>query len=157
MGSRPTRLVPSLIIAFTCVTLQLAGKHFYFDTGSSPYDHLLYTFTHANVFHLSLNLIALFRFKPRVKTCLIGYVSCVLASFVPLASLAEPTCGMSGLIMGCYARRYHAYKLSLWRITLGNVVMAFIPLFNWRIHLLSFLIAYVIYGVIQKISVHGRG
>ena len=157
MEGKLKRLIPSLIIALTSVILQLAGKHFYFDTNSIPYDHFLYTFTHANIFHLSLNLIALFQFKPRVKTCLIGYVSCVLASFVPLASMPLPTCGMSGFIMGCYARRYHAYKLNLWRIILSNIVMAFIPLFNWRIHLLSFLIAYIIYGVIQKISVHGRG
>ena len=113
MEGKLKRLIPSLIIALTSVILQLAGKHFYFDTNSIPYDHFLYTFTHANIFHLSLNLIALFQFKPRVKTCLIGYVSCVLASFVPLASLPVPTCGMSGFIMGCYARRYHAYTKPL--------------------------------------------
>ena len=153
MEGKLKRLIPSLIIALTSVILQLAGKHFYFDTNSIPYDHFLYTFAHGNIFHLSLNLIALFQFKPRVKTCLIGYVSCVLASFVPLASLPVPTCGMSGFIMGCYL----SLILSLWRIILSNIVRAFIPLFNWRIHLLSFLIAYIIYGVIQKISVHGRG
>lgn len=156
MLDKAYRLIPSITIALLSVISQLAGKHFYFDTDSSLSGHLLYTFTHANVFHLSLNIIALFRFKPRLKTCLIGYVSCVIASYIPYASLATPTCGMSGLIMGCYARRYHSFKLKPWKIIITNMGMAFIPLFNWRIHLLSFLIAYIIYGIIQEISVHGR-
>lgn len=154
MLERASRLLPSVLTALACVIISLTRKSFYFDTDSDISDHFLYSFTHANIFHLSLNLIALFQFKPRWKTLIIGYASCVVASFIPVASMDDPTCGLSGLIMGCYARRYHSYKTNILWIVLSNLLMAFVPFVNWRIHIISFLIAYVTYHVLHERRVH---
>lgn len=139
--------VPSIAVALLCLCFQASGARFAYTAGSGVWEHLFYGFCHANVFHLALNLMALFQFKPRVKTCVIGYVASVVASFVPFASLDVPTLGLSGFVMACYARRYYAFRLKPWRIILANVVLAFVPFYNWRIHLLSFFIAYIIYGI----------
>lgn len=152
--------VPSIAVALVCVCFHVSGIRFAYADGSDLWGHLLYGFCHANVFHLSLNLMALFQFKPRVRTCVIGYAASVMASFVPFASLQVPTLGLSGFIMACYARRYHAFRLRPWRIILVNILLALVPFYNWRIHLLSFFIAYIIYmvyGIVQKIGFYRRG
>lgn len=149
--------IPSLIIALTCIFFQYFSISVHCTLHSPLHCKLLYLFSHANIFHLIVNLIALFQFRPRVKTCVVGYVVSVAVMFLPFAYTSLPTCGLSGFLMACYARRYCAWKLSVKWLLLSNLMLAFIPVFNWKVHLLCFVIAYLIYGSLSYIRTYRRG
>lgn len=149
MRSNFFKLTPSITIAIACIFSYLSQSNFDFNSESDFISKLLYIFSHANIFHLTLNLIALIQFKPRIKTCLIAYISSTAAAFIPFASMNIPTCGLSGFIMACYARKYCSHRKKPTWIILANLAMAFIPVLNWKIHLLSFFISYSIWHVIQ--------
>lgn len=157
MKSNFVRLIPSFFITIICVTSQLLFKYSISHVNTDVTSYLLYIFSHANIFHFAVNIIGLYQFKPRVKTCIIGYISSVLAGMIPFAQIDLPTCGLSGFLMACYARRYYSHKLSFKYLLIANLIMAFIPVFNWKIHLLSFFIAYIIYGTLHYISIYRRG
>lgn len=105
----------------------------------------VYHFDHANVFHLALNLWALYQFKPRWKTCAVAYAVSSVAALLPFSSVALPTCGLSGLLMAAYARQYAEFRLPIWKPIAVNMVFALLPMFNWKIHLVSFLISYLVW------------
>lgn len=149
MNSNFSRQTTSIIIAVTCVIFYFSHSNFDFNSQSDFQSKLLYIFSHANIFHLTLNLIALFRFKPRIKTCFVAFISSAAAAFIPFASMELPTCGLSGFLMACYARRYCSHRLNIIWIIASNLAMSIIPVLNWKIHLLSFFIAYSIWHVIQ--------
>lgn len=149
--------MPSILIASICILFQLFHIDIHCALHSSLHSKFLYLFSHANIFHLLLNLIALFRFRPRLKTCLIAYVVSVVAVFIPFAHLPLPTCGLSGFLMACYARRYYSWKLSVKWILLSNLLLAFIPVYNWRVHLICFTLAYLVYGSLSRIGTYRRG
>lgn len=138
------RLWPSICIALVCVVCMLLPKAM-FGSGYPWWSGFLYHFSHANIFHLLLNLWALFQFKPRWKTCAVGYVASSLAAMIPFAAMAAPTCGLSGFLMAAFARKYAEFRLPIWKPLLVNMVFVFFPMFNWKIHLLSFLIGYVLW------------
>ena len=156
MNDKIYKLFPSTIIEITCILTFYFSISFKCVSQSESISKMLYIFSHANIFHLLLNLIALFQFRPRFKTCFIAYIASVLAAFIPFAHLSAPTCGLSGFLMACYARRYYSYKLSPKWLILSNVVLAFVPYVNWRIHLISFFIAYIIYGTIHRYTIYRR-
>lgn len=146
--------IPSVCIAVACIFAAFTRKQFGFGSDSSLFEHMFYSFSHANIFHLMANLIALFQFKPRVKTCIVAYMATVAASYLPIAALGVPTCGLSGFIFACYARKYFSFHMNPLRLVLCNMVMVLVPCVNWKIHLLSFFIAFIIYGWLQEVSVH---
>lgn len=106
---------------------------------------LFYHFDHANIFHLALNLWALYQFKPRWKTVVVAYAVSSLAALLPFSSVAMPTCGLSGMLMAAYARKYAEFRLPIWKPISANMVFALFPMFNWKIHLVSFLISYLVW------------
>lgn len=157
MNGNLSRLIPSISITIICLLSQLLSRHCISDENTDMISHLLYVFNHANIFHFAVNIWALFQFKPRVKTCVIGYISSVLAGMAPFSMMNLPTCGLSGFLMACYARRYYSHKLSFKTLLIVNLALAFVPVFNWKIHLWSFFIAYTIYGTLHLISIYRRG
>lgn len=150
-------LTTSILIAITCILFHLFSIHVHCTVHSTLHYKLLHLFSHANIFHLLLNLTALFQFRPRLKTCLIGYLVSVSVMFLPFAYTDLPTCGLSGFLMACYARRYYSWKISVKWILLSNLLLAFIPVFNWRVHLLCFFLSYLIYGSLSYIRTYRRG
>lgn len=157
MNVKMERFVPSILIAMTCILFHLLSIHVHCVLHSALYCKLLYLFSHSNIFHLAVNLIALFRFRPRPKTCLIAYAVSVAVVFMPFAHASLPTCGLSGFLMACYARRYYSWKINVKWILLSNLLLAFIPVFNWRVHLLCFALAYLVYGSLSYIRKYRRG
>ena len=147
--------VSSLVLAVPAVVVFFIGKDFRlslaFGYGAAWYTFFLYHFSHANLFHLAANMVALFEFKPRWNTVLVGYICSTLSAFLlGLMPMDIMTCGMSGLIMACIARKYASWKWKIWKILVINLVLAFIPNFDWRIHLLSFFMSYAIWKVVNR-------
>ena len=105
--------------------------------------NFLYHFSHANIFHLLVNLLALWQFRPRWGTCFVAYVISSIASCLPFASLSIPTCGLSAFLFACYARNFVAWHRSWYTLALIQFALALIPNVNWRIHLISFFISYL--------------
>lgn len=138
------RLWPSICIALVCVVALFLPKAT-FGEGCAWWGYLLYHFSHANVYHLILNLWALFAFKPRWMTCAVGFIASTLAAFIPFAAMSVPTCGLSGFLMAAYARKYAEFNKPLWKPIVVNIAFVFFPMFNWKIHLLSFFIGYAIW------------
>jgi membrane associated rhomboid family serine protease len=138
------RLWPSICLSLLCM-VGMALPKATFGEGCAWWGHVLYHFSHANIYHLILNLWGLFAFRPRFSTCVIAFISSTLASLIPFACMSSQTCGLSGFLMASYARKYAEYELPLWRPIVANMLFVCFPMFNWRIHLLSFFIAYVIW------------
>lgn len=117
----------------------------------------LYTFCHANIFHLILNLWALSAFRPRKLTLLVGLA---IATIVPIFSaIATPTCGASAAILAMYARRYVAWRKPWVRIFILNIILLLITflyddmaVFNAMAHLMSFSIGYVFWTIYYKLK-----
>lgn len=142
------RLLPAIIITILCVAGYWADLSFGVD---SPWWRcLVYHFDHANVFHLALNLWGLYAFKPRWMTCAVAYVAASVAALIPFVSVALPTCGLSGFLMAAYARGYVDKQLSVWKPLLVNMTFMLFPMFNWKIHVVSFLIAHLVWWLKRK-------
>ena len=78
----------------------LASPQAYVTDGSGIKECLLYHFTHANVFHLLMNLMFLIRYKPLWRSTLFGWITASIAACIPICAIELPTCGLSGI---CYA------------------------------------------------------
>ena len=146
------KAIPSFALAVPAVVVFAIGKDFRlslaFGYGTAWYTFLLYHFSHANLFHLAANMVALFEFAPRWQTVFVGYICSTLSAFLlGLLPMDITTCGMSGLIMACIARKYVSWHWKIWKIVAVNIVLAFIPNFDWRIHLLSFFMSYSIWSL----------
>lgn len=137
------QLWPAIFITLGC----LVGfcMDLTFGAGRPWWMCIVYHFDHANIFHLALNLWALYQFKPRWKTCVVAYATSSLAALIPFVSVSLPTCGLSGLLMAAYARKYAEFRLPLWKPIAVNMVFALFPMFNWKIHLVSFLVSYLVW------------
>lgn len=158
VGYRRITSTQALAILFTTTSLAFLAFDFAFDfkCGISKQfsfrNSLLYIFAHANIFHLALNLWALWSFKPRLKTCIVAYIVSVGISIIPFIHLAQPTCGLSGFLLACFARKYQSHRIKPWRIILINVAFIPFPMFNWKLHLAAFFTAYAYYYLEQKIT-----
>lgn len=118
----------------------------------TPYlNCVTYHFFHANIFHLAINIIALWQFKPRWHTTIVAFIVSSVVYLLPFAQLSVPTCGMSALLMASFVRKYQAWNINPMKLIIVNLLMAFIPLVNWRIHILSFITAYGFYFLQSKI------
>lgn len=116
------------------------------------HSHLLYHFSHANVFHLAGNLICLWIMRVRVRA-VCAWACASVASVLPytvwswrdMCLTALPTLGMSGMIFASLGFAWACY--GTWRQVMTRVmpvifVTGMIPNINLLIHLYSFLIAY---------------
>jgi hypothetical protein len=152
MPKEISRTIPSMFIALVCIEFYIFHANFAFSTNCALVNRLLFHFSHANIYHLLINLIALFQFRPRWKTCFVAYIVSTSCAFIPVVSLSVPTLGLSGFIMACYARKYASWQMNPLYLIGINVILAFLPNFNWRIHVVAFLISYAIWLVITRIK-----
>ncbi len=114
---------------------------------------LTYHFLHANIFHLAANVYAIALFRPRLRTCAVAYVSASLAYVITAALAAHihvlspliPSVGLSGFVFAAWARKYASWRWPVWRPLASGILLAFLPGFNWLIHILSFIISYLIW------------
>ena len=140
--------LPAAFLLLMCLVVPKA----YFGKAEPWYGALLYHFTHANIFHFLGNALVIVRFKPRWVNVPVAYLSASAAAIYPFSAMSVPTCGISGMIFAMLARRDALLRLKPWRMLLLNSALAFIPAYNWKIHLFSYTISYIIWRIVSHIT-----
>lgn len=153
-GTKFKQFLPSVVISAMCIIAYVTHSGYAFMSGSDLCSHLLFSFCHANIFHLFANLLGLLYFRPRVSTCMVAYVASVAASYIPFVSLSIPTMGLSAFVFAAYARKFYFWSLPLKGVVLSNVIVAFLPYINWRIHVASFFLSYILWMIYDYASVY---
>ncbi len=147
------------------VSIGLVGSYFLlpkygFTAFNGPFAaHLLYPFSHANIFHLLANILCLWLLRCQLHLP-ITYATAVLCSFLPSFSFydiadtittataagQEPTCGFSGVLfamVGISWGKIRRFKEMIRRNMWFLVLPAFIPHVNALIHLYCILAGYL--------------
>lgn len=121
--------------------------------------HLLYPFSHANIWHITANLVCLWMVSCRFHI-FVAYAIAVLCSFIPSISLfdcithwqieptQEPTMGFSGILfatVGISWGKVHNFRDMIWRNKWYLIIPAFLPHINFLIHTYCMLLGYL-YG-----------
>lgn len=107
--------------------------------------HSLYEFSHANIWHLSANVLCLWMI-PCGLHLLFAIIAAVLCSFLP-CFVPEGTCGFSGVlfaIVGMSWGRVHRFKDMLWRNKWWLVIPIFIPHVNALLHVYCLVAGYAV-------------
>ena len=118
-------------------------------------NHFLYPFSHANIWHLSANILCLWML--RLPTHIIAtYICAALCSFLPCPLLplyggsAEATMGFSGVLfamVGVSWGKLHRFRDMVWRNKWYLIIPAFLPHVNFLIHIYCMLAGYL-YGTL---------
>lgn len=137
------KYLPSFILLALCAITPSA----YFGAEYGADGAWLYHFTHANIFHLLSNFIFLAYFRPRWSTVLQSYLIASACVYLPFTALSEPTCGISAMCFAMIARRDVAWRVLNWRLLMFNTALIVLPHANWKIHLASYLIAFLIWKI----------
>lgn len=148
------RYTPTVFLTLLCLGLHC--NHYAFSCSRlSAEDIMLYSFSHANIFHLLINLYALWKFRPRWLTVAVSYF--ITIAIVPyVCQLTIPTCGLSVLLFACYARYYVSWKKSVVRVIVSNTILLGMNMlfantfFNVMAHAVAFFIAYIIWSIYYK-------
>lgn len=105
-------------------------------------NHLLYIFSHANIFHLLANVFVLVSFRKGVNA--FAWLAAVAASFLPMAHI--PTAGMSALLfahLGTTWAPTKGFVLMCRKILPLAVVFGLLPGINLLIHIYALFLGYV--------------
>ena len=107
-------------------------------------DHFLYPLSHANIWHLSANILCLWMIKTDIHL-IPCYIISVICSFIP-CFVSEPTMGFSGILfamVGISWGRVHRLKDMVWRNKWYLIIPLFIPHVNAFIHLYCMIGGYL--------------
>lgn len=139
-----SRLVVGLVLALSYF---LMPKYGFTGTLSSGdlYTHLLYPLSHANVWHLAVNVVCLLMVRCRLHLAL-SYMCAIICSFLP-CFVSEPTMGFSGVLFASVAiswGRITAFRRMIWTNKWVLLVPPFLPHVNFMIHLYCMLAGYAV-------------
>lgn len=113
--------------------------------------HFFYPFSHANVFHLLANLVALLTFRKNVG--IVAYIAAVAASFLPMSSTA--TMGLSAVLFAHIGATW-AYSAGFYpmcrRILPFAVLIGLLPGVNFFIHIYSLFLGYIIIYIVYLLK-----
>lgn len=137
------RVFPAIYIAAVSLACFLLPVTIGMDKDSGIFEALCYSFFHANIFHLALNLWALFYFRPRLLTCVVALAVAFISGLIPWAQMDMPTIGLSAFLFAGFARRYVSWGKAPWQLLFTQLLMMFLPFYNWRIHIVAFIIGYM--------------
>lgn len=118
----------------------------------------LFHFTHANIFHLLANFYAIALFRPKWENVPVAYLSATAAALIPFTAVPMPTVGISGMVFALLARRDAILRIWNWRLLGINLLLALAPAYNWKIHMFSYIIAFLFWKVYLTIkNRYGKG
>ena len=117
---------------------------------------LLYSFSHVNIFHLGINLIALIRFRPRLSTATVALIIAICIAVLRVSPDHSPTCGISVLLYAAISRYYVAWQKPILRPLLSTIFLCGInflmhaTIYNWLAHLLAFSLGYIVWLIYYR-------
>ena len=132
-------------------------KYGYVAVSGFPVDytsHLLYPISHANIWHLLLNICCLWMLRCPIRLH-VTYPIAVIASFLPCLSfsvqhgfalLTEPTMGFSAILFAMVGMSWGyigQFRNMLWRNKWFLIILPFIPHVNFLIHIYTMLLGYL--------------
>ena len=136
-----------LLVSFVLVGSYFLLPKYGFTFSILPVEnHLLYPFSHANIWHLAGNILCLWMLRCPLHIYA-TYVCAVLCSFLP-CFVAEPTMGFSGVLfamVGISWGKIHRFRDMLKKNIWVLIIPAFLPHINFLIHLYCLLLGYL-YG-----------
>ena len=124
-----------LIVSVVLVLWYFVMPQFGFSGFGGLSGHLLYPLSHANVWHLTANILCLWMI-PCEFHLITSFLLSVLCSFLP-CFISEATCGFSGVlfaIVGMSWGRVRRFKDMLWRNKWFLVIPIFLPHVNALLH-----------------------
>ena len=148
--AKPLAKTEDYLMLCLLVICCLAVPRAYVTPHTSLLSALTYHFTHANAWHVALNFLFLLRYKPRWKSALSGWLCASVAALSPLAACTMPTCGLTGMCYAMIARSDVWYGRPNWVLLLSNVPLALWGGFNWKIHLLSYTLSYILWAILHR-------
>lgn len=154
-----------LVVSFILVGSYFLLPRYGFTFHGPLINHFLYPLSHANVWHLSANLLCLWmlRCPPHIMAT---FVCAVLCSFLPCPMLPlwgtdvfQPTVGYSGALfamVGISWGKIHRFRDMLSKNVWFLLITAFIPHVNFLIHLycllLGYLLGHLVYPSLSRLS-----
>ena len=158
-------IIPSTIITLVCIafmifvpcSLIVEQQH-----QSIILYALDYPFSHANWWHLAINLYALWYFRPRPFTCFIAFATSFLASVCLSGFGVGDYVGLSGFLFAAVARWYASWQRPIWFPVLINLLLLLLNIilpslwkgmgvgFAWQIHLACFFASYGFWSIYYK-------
>jgi len=138
------------IIGFKLVvSLVLVGSYFLFPKYGFTFhgamvNHLLYPFSHANVWHLAANILCLWMLQCPLHIST-TFVCAVLCSFLP-CFVSEPTMGFSGVLfamVGISWGKIHHFRDMIWKNKWYLIIPPFLPHMNFMIHFYCLIAGYI--------------
>ena len=121
----------------------------YFSSKTGLTEAALYHFTHTSIFHMALNFVVMARFCPRWVNVPVAYLSATASALAPFSGMSAPTCGISGIIFAMLARRDALLGVKNYMLLLTCIATGLLPMFNWKIHILSYAISFAIWRVLK--------
>ena len=146
MPYRPSVL--SVIVTFLLILSYVFLPRYGFVGFSGFWEHVLYPFSHANIFHLLANVVCVLALLPRFgwMELLFGYLVSVLSSFLP-CFCSEPTMGFSGVLFALVGESWGVvgrFKEMLMKNKWFLLIPMFLPHVNGFIHLYCLLGGYLV-------------
>ena len=136
-----------LLVSFVLVGSYFLLSKYGFTFSILPIEnHLLYPFSHANIWHLAGNILCLWMLRCPLHIYA-TYVCAVLCSFLP-CFVAEPTMGFSGVLfamVGISWGKIHRFRDMMRKNIWVLIIPAFLPHINFLIHLYCLILGYL-YG-----------
>ena len=119
-------------------------------------EHLLFSFSHANIFHLAANILCMWMIKLRLRLPLTLAISFV-CSYLPQWSIwgAEPILGFSGVLfaaVGVEWGRARQFRRMLRYVLIPTIVFGLFPHIALTFHIYTLLLGYAAGFIISHYS-----
>lgn len=141
--ARCRNLASKVILTILCLLGLCWHEGFY--NGCPWLNHIAYSFSHANIFHLAVNLIVLWSIKNKIQT-VPALLIAIIASYLPMY-VSSPTVGLSGFLFAAFGimwgktgRLLDAVK----KVMPFIIITMLIPNMNGLLHLYTFGLGFII-------------
>lgn len=128
-----------------------------YQEGENFYSFLLFHFCHDNIFHLSLNLLVLASFRPRLSTAILAYLVATAAALLDAVIIDNVrTCGLSAFLFAAIARRQVAWREQERAIQVVYAILIgfLLPHINASVHLFSYLLALLAWSLFYRVRAY---
>ena len=132
-----------MVLILACIGGYFLHTGFY--DGCPWWNHLVYSFCHANVFHLCINMMVLWSIRNKIPLAEAFGVA-VVASFLPMYVDGE-TMGLSGFLFGAFGimwGRTGKWKDAFVKAMPFIVCTMIVPNVNGLLHLWCFWLGYIV-------------